>query len=276
MGSIRTHFRWRTHEGGYTLRAGPQVPGDFGQATHCVPDTRQFVPDDAGQVLRLVAVDANAPCRSTEPLVDEPALYRRFAALPDTDSVLAFANQHGRLWSNPEGDLLANWAQLIGMMRWAVELADLLRDRNRRALRKRYLYLADKDYWMPVEVVGVAMGSRVRGRDADILQVAATALAAQVDQMTWEGLSPQLVHRGDLTFERVLEPQSLSQALWLQFSEALLEQRTYRPCDQCGAAIEESGYTGRAQHAYCSTKCRVAAHRARVRQQKHPKPKKGK
>lgn len=59
-------------------------------------------------------------------------------------------------------------------------------------------------------------------------------------------------------------PDTLLAAMWLQCARALTESPTFRACERCGKWFEVSPAARRRNSKYCSDRCKVAAHRARI------------
>lgn len=58
-------------------------------------------------------------------------------------------------------------------------------------------------------------------------------------------------------------PQSLRDAIWLQFGLAVLEQKKFRSCDVCARPFEVSPQVARTNRTLCSPACKARAHRQR-------------
>ena len=58
-------------------------------------------------------------------------------------------------------------------------------------------------------------------------------------------------------------PQSLRDAIWLQFGLAVLEQKKFRSCEVCGRPFEVSPQVARTNRTLCSPACKARAHRQR-------------
>jgi hypothetical protein len=61
-------------------------------------------------------------------------------------------------------------------------------------------------------------------------------------------------------------PESLKDALWLQFAHAIAGNKDYRPCVECATWFELSPKVARADKRYCSRVCRNRAYQQRVAQ----------
>jgi hypothetical protein len=59
-------------------------------------------------------------------------------------------------------------------------------------------------------------------------------------------------------------PDTLLAAMWLQCARVLTENPTFKACEKCGKWFEISPEMRRKSTMYCSAKCKVAAHRARI------------
>jgi hypothetical protein len=63
--------------------------------------------------------------------------------------------------------------------------------------------------------------------------------------------------------ESQFAPSTLAQALWLQFAEAVCQDKDFRKCEVCGKPFELSPGVARTNRRLCSTNCKVKAHRKR-------------
>jgi hypothetical protein len=61
----------------------------------------------------------------------------------------------------------------------------------------------------------------------------------------------------------VPQPDSLLGALWLQFAQAVIQNKQYRRCESCAEWFEISPQVARAERVFCSTACRSRAYRQR-------------
>ncbi len=58
-----------------------------------------------------------------------------------------------------------------------------------------------------------------------------------------------------------ISPSSLLEAMWLQFSIAITEEKQHRACEHCGDYFEIGTGRGQKTKKFCSESCRVMAHR---------------
>jgi hypothetical protein len=58
-------------------------------------------------------------------------------------------------------------------------------------------------------------------------------------------------------------PETLRDALWLQFALAVLERKSFRACEVCGKPFEISPQVARTNRLLCSAACKARAHRQR-------------
>jgi hypothetical protein len=61
-------------------------------------------------------------------------------------------------------------------------------------------------------------------------------------------------------------PQNLIGGIWLQFAQAVAENKDYGRCKECGAWFEVSPQGARKSRMYCSDTCKIAAYRDRIEQ----------
>jgi hypothetical protein len=59
-------------------------------------------------------------------------------------------------------------------------------------------------------------------------------------------------------------PDTLLAAMWLQCARVLTENPTFKACENCGKWFELAPNARRKNSMYCSARCKLAAHRARI------------
>src|SRR5262249_45517876 len=93
----------------------------------------------------------------------------------------------------------------------------------------------------------------------DLQQTLATAADATLKLKLW------LESEDDYGVEPYLEPSSLLGFIWCEFLASLGTMRETRRCEVCGTMFAVGQGSGhRRSRTYCSTRCRVAASRARA------------
>jgi hypothetical protein len=168
-----------------------------------------------------------------DPFSVEPALFRIFAALDGTpESILGFAQRYGALGTIVEIDdrdfyynQLATWRDRIGEMRQYVEFAD--------------------NYLRP------AGTKRTRTQTAKAAELVTRALVWAQPQMTVQ-------ERPRIAVGFVYVVGDLWSVLSLQLAEAIVDERQFRDCDQCGKPFATDA--ARSDREFCSANCRVKAH----------------
>jgi hypothetical protein len=58
-------------------------------------------------------------------------------------------------------------------------------------------------------------------------------------------------------------PRTFLAALWLQFAQAVAEDKDYRQCGECGSWFEVSPEVARTNRRFCSNACRSRLYRQR-------------
>jgi hypothetical protein len=77
-------------------------------------------------------------------------------------------------------------------------------------------------------------------------------------------VGPRLLREaGEVRLALRLVPRTLLGALWLQFAQAIAEDKAFRRCAECGLWFELSPSVGRKDKRFCSGACRTRAHRGR-------------
>jgi len=179
-----------------------------------------------------IAVD-----RFYDPFVEEPALYRIFAALePTPEAILDFAEKYGDFTTvaellEGEEHHLAEYKYEISAMRRFVEAADSViartGDRRTRPPKALLTYMNDILGTAPLRM------SAVQERD---------------------GISLRLVVDG------------LLDVMKLQLAEAVADRKCYRECEHCNKPFEVTPQINRADRLFCSDNCRVKAYQRRKKQ----------
>lgn len=279
-------FYWHRSEGGYEW-----------QDAKALPELQGLSDEDREETRFLIRKPMETPLHwRYNPLVKYPTLYREFAALEPTEAAYAaFANAYGDLGvgllierSGPmvEYDPFHRWRTAHRMMRPVVDVLTAIQDRSTVALRQ----------WFTV----VNNGARYERREADGSgSVGWVTIADQHREFIWkwameadsddaaltriaQGWAQDQINSamgnsdsGTLTSARVIfeidrkrmalhiSPDSLLAALWLQCARILTLNPTFKSCEHCRTWFELSPETRRKQSKYCSSRCKVAAYRAR-------------
>lgn len=273
-------FEWRVAEDGYSWEDMPP-----------------------GKVLKLSDAAAfRSALRVTHPLKDNPALFLDFADLEASeDSILAFANRHGRLGyvrrqSEPAGDprqredpgeSLSVWIEQIEAMRKTTSMWVALMQHDGDALRKAAQERLDQDgadrLYPEMSVAAdyvergweydrfhmwYTEGEATRGidetADADpfLARFATFWIQSAINQRIIAYVPDGLWYSfSTLRLEFHVAPDSLLGAMWLQFGLAVSENRRYRRCMVCGKWFVVPPDAPRNTKQFCSVGCRVKAHR---------------
>jgi hypothetical protein len=231
-----------------------------------------------------------------------PALFRAFADLsPDRKRILEFANRHGDLFGTTKvvpagrsgpgpveprnGTWLSDWREQIALAQRLVGLWDLLQGEDREGLARHIQWR--KGFLNQPEVLfdshpgageegGPALGFQ-REREViaphDRFQVgdpvgpAWTYLQRHIGfalchtdeqlhaQMEWDEKAARPVLQ--------LTARTLASAVWLQFADAVSNNRTHSRCRECSAWFEVAPDLARTNRRFCSNGCRSKAYRER-------------
>ena len=240
--------------------------------------------------------------RKYYPLREYTCLFRIFAEIhPSPEGILAFANQYGLLGIELDADpgrlmpFLGTaepvnfWQAEIKAMGNALLLWDLAASDDNETL---------EEYLRPfVEMVKVDIGSidaQMDGSDDPVWQ-------PDTGELRWFRTNPEIPelfasgevklialkrvqaivneHLGSRVSPRVLwddyrkggwglyfVPGSLAGAIWVQFAQAITENRDYRRCRQCDSWFVIDHYNARTNRYFCSNACRSKAYRERQQQ----------
>ena len=242
--------------------------------------------------------------RRYEPLRDVTGLFRTFAeAAPTKNGVRAFANEFGLLGTTryldphphkvadvgPDqlaGERLSHWLAHLLVMKDAVEVWDLAARKDveglREVQRSRQLFtkppshrLTEQAAVEPVHDADTPSGFEPR---LDYYRSPRSGLLRDAWAFVMDGVQQHLVETGlemtmggdpaQGTARLYVAPTSLLGAMWLQFAEAISEQKDYGRCLLCGKPFEistaEAG--ARTNRRFCSDACKNQFH-YRKRQQ---------
>jgi hypothetical protein len=106
-----------------------------------------------------------------------------------------------------------------------------------------------------------------RFRPGDVFLPALVFIQRRVNDRLHELVSPRMLY--DVGQDRMalrLVPATLLGALWLQFSEAVTEDRKHQRCMVCSSWFEIRPPATRSTRMYCSNTCRIRAQRSRSAQ----------
>ena len=192
------------------------------------------------------------------------------------------------------GETLSKWTAHILTMRDAVEVWDLVTSDNRRGLldveRKRHLFTAippHRNREMPLTELpqGEQTLADLRHLHDDprnpylpgyqpldpeqisighILETAKSFLTREVNEhLVEQVVTPRLESDDGDQVRFYVVPRNLFGAMWLQFAEAIGQQKQYRRCQLCTTQFEIS--RGRSDRQFCTTACKTEFHNSKRR-----------
>lgn len=287
MESALTEFSWPVPEGGHQWIEAASASDDYW-------GKEEFLVEKAEPRSRK-------GIRLHYPLRDHPALFKTFAYTdPNTEGILRFADRYGvlggpcsmplkaesgdkRAFQHRIGELFKGWYNAIYEMKNMVLLWDPAQQEDEKGLSRyikwdqdlRRVYYESDPMPPPRGGVSVPLREHIAGQGAHD-RVFSHFPAGKA---TWPA-KYYLQHRVNLrlgeykalprlAWDRSLTglslqfiPDSLIAALWLQFAQAISEDRGYRQCEECGTWFELTGQR-RADTKYCSGACRSRAYRKR-------------
>ncbi|MGE3703511.1 MAG: hypothetical protein AB7G08_33015 [Hyphomicrobiaceae bacterium] len=213
---------------------------DFGEIYPGAPDDERIYLQAVGHDRLINSDGVDIFKYRYDPFIEEPALFRIFASLPaDQHAILEFANQYGDLATYSElhkdgGLSLEGWTSSISYLRSQIEQIKELTSSipaSRRASTKH------------IEDLTVLIN--------EILSSSTTQLDVEV---TPTGMRLQIT------------ALSLLDVIYVQFVLAIVENKTYRNCEQCQKPFEVTPQINRADRIFCSDNCRVKSYQRRKRQ----------
>ena len=289
-------FEWHVHEAGYDVLdtsfiVDSSAPGSRGSG------------GKGGRVSWIAlsggASSSNLLARRKYyPLRDHTCLFRIFAETSiDPEGIVAFANRYGLLGVEADApasrersfmdtaEPYGSWELEIRAMRSALNLWDLVSAKDRSVLAEylrplvdmvrsdisggsrdqsgpEILTDADSDelrwFRMHPEVVGLY--------DAGELELVALRRVQSIvnDRLTAR-VSPKILwddHRRQ-EWGLYFVPESLIGTIWIQFAQAVTQNKKYRRCRQCESWFEIDHYKARTNRYFCSNACRSKAYRER-------------
>jgi hypothetical protein len=294
-----TVYRWETG----TKVADLNAASDSGDQS-AARMQRFLVEDDPWRDVRV---------RPYDPMLDQPALFRTFAAVEPTEvSILHFVAEFGTLGTGElavshagaellPGEALTTWVAEITDMRRAVQLWDWLRERNLAELQKHFRWKRDEpgqcqlfydshpDFppdetpeWPDHRSEGMIFPWEVFAGRPSIIPEGNVVLATRaylhqfVNFKLWSKVSPRILFDAR-SMETVLrfKPTNLLSCLWLQFAETMAGGKRQEQCPVCKRYFEVAGSKWkRRDRRYCSAACRNRAYRERLAEAaKQSKPK---
>ncbi len=290
MQSDLIEFEWLIAEEGHewiTVPPGSQPPGD----------SQEFLTEKAvsGSWKRF---------RRYHPLGEHSGLFRTLAQTEaDKQAILAFAHKFGMLGgktgrvlqpqAEPEvfpsapiprrmGEPFSEWRAEILALRELVQLWDLTQSGDDAALAQRIRW--DDDYGgvdYRSDPKGVLQDLPIAGRGTnndllsnlppgDLILPARYYLQSAVNgNLRNHGVTARLLWDRDLKrLSMRFSPDSLNAAIWVQFAEAISEDRRYGQCEECQKWFELTTER-RADAKFCSGACRSRAYRKRQAGARH-------
>lgn len=225
---------------------------------------------------RIIRARPGQAWRESQPLKDNPDLFLEFLNLPLTDDALVgFADRHGLLGlpAVEGGELLSDWAEqirLVGGAFWAWEVHEgrLAWDSARAFVGAEYARLAQDPRERP-KTSDREVFKRWKA-DAEAFKV---ELTRQVQRVIDENLGHFSGHSLTRNDDGVLSwsqwPRTLIGAIWLQVLWHVLGTYRWHLCPRRGChewVGNDMAREGR-RRIYCRDACRVAAGKARKREQ---------
>jgi len=246
-------FDWPVPESGYCWINNPK-----GTAGEMLTDEQREMADD-GLVLhdefeyQLVPL-REWPFRNSQPLSEHTGLFRQFASLgTGTENILRFANDVGNLGAEFDAQ---NWG--------ANQSAQ--NDRERAVEKMLYRSVDTHGRWMReiahmrthVELWEAIEGGKAGPEAMDRIRSAINGVLAG-DQVTVRFEKNSQLNREFLH----IVPKSLLGAMWVQFAQAVANDKKYRNCSTCGKWFEIAPDTARTSRTHCSEACKSRAYRHR-------------
>jgi hypothetical protein len=180
------------------------------------------------------------PDHAYDPFVEEPALFRIFAAVePTEDGILEFAIRYGDIAhigkiTEHDGEQLLWWRSAIEDMKKAVAFADSFRAPRRKGDPER-----DKAPHVMLDFIN------------ELLYDVPVFLQA-VEQ------------RGRTSLDTVVV--CMRDVMKLQLATSIIEGKKYRNCEYCFKPFEVTPQINRSDRMFCSDNCRVKAYYRRKKQ----------
>ena len=169
------------------------------------------------------------------------------------------------------GDSLEHWQENIRALKALVGLWDALQQRDQKGIESvaRFTWQDKKRVIGLVDVLGKPLHHPIRfdqptSDSLTLSRAAGHALIRALGECISPSSAISLFPPGSRHEHRLaIVPQSLRDAIWLQFAFAVLENKTYRECEVCGKPFEISPQVARTSRTLCSAACKARAHRQR-------------
>lgn len=249
--------------------AGYQWSGDTGATS----DRKAGSPGDADWGPLVYLDPQGKDRRDYDVFRDEPALFLQLAATPPSaDAILDFADSYGRLWDDERGPSLPSWRGSLEDLHAAVQLWQAIKGGSSVKIescleRHAPLWLrrsrARRNYAMLDKIKQLRILAARPGSHRGLRQAAQPLLAALLESKLRclvrlkAGMSTHGAVEIRVSVDRLLD------AAWIQFTLAVVHDEDFRPCHFCGRPMKITPAANRADRIFCSTRCRVAAHRAK-------------
>jgi hypothetical protein len=206
--------------------------------------------------------------------LENTALFRNFVDLhrrASREPIVAFANQFGLLTDPQQGEPLVMWLEAIGQMRSAVDLWDNIVTATPIRLGDDIVEVVahlPETPWVPISLGvcerRVALEALASKINQNLLNVRATfvvltSTAAPRKRTDGDSLPEELSLRPI--------PQTLLEAMWLQFAQAVQANKLFRKCRQCDMWFDLSRKAARNDKVFCTDACKAKAYRRRVANQ---------
>lgn len=172
-----------------------------------------------------------------------------------------------------EGEPLSFWASEIQAMHEAVVMWDGVREKDAQVLSAHVVWQEDGVYYRaegsdPEPISALAFHPELLQwlRRGNLFEPAILWLAgrlnARIESRGMQARFQWLPEKPD-QLNLVYIPDSLIEAMWLQFALAVDESKDYRQCLQCGTWFELSPEKARTNRLFCSDACKSRNYRER-------------
>ncbi len=223
----------------------------------------------------------------TWPLDVESALFIKFSEIKQPkaqEAIVEFANEHGTLFpffADKENiDLFNVWSSEIATMRLAIRIRLNFANKRKSSLYKLIKWDGKKHVKVkPNQELRKELGAipqcrvhtnpstwkRLNELDVEMRPAAAWLGGIVNERLQKNTAASVLWYDREEHFTTRIIPHNLLGALWIQFSQALSENRKYKRCKECQAWWEESLNKSRKTRRYCSDACKQKAYRKRLK-----------
>lgn len=214
--------------------------------------------------------------------LENSALFLEFAETePTKEGIVKFASDYGLLGSDIQteiylegdipytGELETSWSKEILLMKEAVDLWELARKGETKAISQYETKLDYRSLYSKPSTIGGGFRRANLSEDGqwlnphDVIRSTYNHIQHIINLKLENRVTPALLWLKGQSNKLSLQYDfpGLVGILWLQFAQAVAENRKFRSCEKCGTRFALTPQEARTNKRYCTDSCKFKAYR---------------